>query len=341
MPPSNLQERLRWLISALTPLCPDTYAARSGKKIELYCRWNHSPLEVWVDIVHPYAPWADRVPWENLLDCQMLEGRGAGVKCLRQSCLLHVLVLLEALCYARCRGHGVHKRRLVQPWDSVCDLTLFYIHQRCPGNWDPSSSFSSETDLSLTISSVSNSVEKSTGEASLGAESEEEDLLIRDREWVESLDLSIPLEHLTGVLGRLSGVLECLTGVLDRLGGVWSSLVIGVWSTGLDWVTGAGKPKSILRCIKVHIDIKSTKLAWSMFLGRDGNSKLLTSETMDASCTAAGVFSAGVPWATSLAKSSTAESCGCAESSTAGSCGCAESTPARSCSCAGLATPAG
>ena len=200
----------------------------------------------------------------------MLEGRGAGVKCLRQSCLLHVLVLLEALCYARCRGHGVHKRRLVQPWESLCDLSLSPRSIRDAlealwalagltlnmplddvtawGNswycatetflWDPQSSSSSETDLSLTFSSVSNAVEKSTGEASLGADSEEEDLLIGDRERVESLGSSIPLAHLTRVLGRLPGVLERLTGVLDRLGGVWSFLAIGVWSTGLDWVTG-------------------------------------------------------------------------------------------------------
>ena len=38
-----------------------------------------------------------RFHWENLFDSQMLEGRGAGVKGLWQSCLLHVLILLEAL----------------------------------------------------------------------------------------------------------------------------------------------------------------------------------------------------------------------------------------------------
>ena len=52
-----------------------------------------------------------------------------------------------------------------------------------------------------------------TGEASLGYDSEENERLMGDRERVESLDSSIPLEHLTVVL-------ECLTGVLDLLGGV-------------------------------------------------------------------------------------------------------------------------
>ena len=56
--------------------------------------------------------------------------------------------------------------------------------------------------------------EKLTGEVSLVQDSEEEDLLMEDRERVESLD-SIPL----GILGRLSGVLERLTGVSDLLGG--------------------------------------------------------------------------------------------------------------------------
>ena len=149
-----------------------------------------------------------------------------------------------------------------------------------------------------------------------------------DRERVESLDSSIPLERLTGVLERLTGVLECSTGVLDPLGGVWSSLVEGVWSTGLDWVSGTGKPKSILRCNRAILDINSSKLAWLMLLGRNRKSKLLTSETMEVSCTAAGVVPAGIPWATgssSLAESSTAESCGCAESAPAGSCSCAGS----------------
>ena len=65
MPPSNPQGRCRWLISLPTPLCLGTYAARSGKMMELYCRWNHSLPKVWVDITRPYEPWADRVLLEK------------------------------------------------------------------------------------------------------------------------------------------------------------------------------------------------------------------------------------------------------------------------------------
>ena len=169
---------------------------------------------------------------------------------------------------------------------------------------------------SLTFSSVFRAAEKLTGEASLVQDSEEDDLM-GDREWVESVDLSITLARLTGVLGRLSGVLERLTGVPDLLGGVWSCLVVGVCSTGLDWVSGAAIPESILRCMRVHIDIKSTKVAWFMLLG---NIRLLTSETMEVSCLVTGVVPAGVPRPADpspLAESSPAESCGCAESSPA------------------------
>ena len=288
-----------------------------------------------------------------------LEGWGTGIESLRQSGLLHFLVLLEALCYACCRVHGVHKRRLVKHETlSVTSLSprsrrdalgalqdLAGLTLNVPldevmawrNSWycaaetflcDPSSSSSSEKELSFTFSSVSRAAEKSTGEASLGADLEDEGLLMGDRERVESLDSSIPLErltevlerltgvleHLTGVLERLTGVLECSTGVLDPLGRVWSSLVVGVWSTGLDWVSGTGIPKSILRCSIVTIDIKLSKLAWLILLGGDGKIKLLTSETMDVSWTAAGVVPAGVPWATGsspLAESSNAESCGC------------------------------
>ena len=125
-----------------------------------------------------------------------------------------------------------------------------------------------------------------------------------DLDRVELLDSSIPL-------GRL-------TGVLHLLRGVWSSLGVGVWTTGLDWVSGTGITLSILRFMRVHIDIKSSKLVWLICLGRDGNSKLLASETMVVSpcwsgvTALTGVVPAGVPWATgpaSLAESSTAESC--------------------------------
>ena len=139
---------------------------------------------------------------------------------------------------------------------------------------------------------------------------------------MESLDSSIALERLTGILERLTGVLECLTGVPDLLGGVRSSLDVCVWATGLDWVSGTGIAMSILRCIKVINDKQSSKTVWLICLGRDGEIKLLASETMVVSCpcrsgvkAAARVVPAGVPWAESA-------------------------TPAESSSCAGSATPA-
>ena len=80
-----------------------------------------------------------------------------------------------------------------------------------------------------------------------------------------SLDSSILLAHLTGVLERLTGVLDCLTGVLERLTGVLERLTgipdlldVGVGATGLDWVSGTGIAMSILRCIKVIIDKQSS-----------------------------------------------------------------------------------
>ena len=78
---------------------------------------------------------------------------------------------------------------------------------------------------------------------------------------------------------------------------------LGVWS----------HTPSILCCMRVHGDIKSSKNAWLMFLGRDGNMRLLTSETMEVSCRATGTVPAGVPWAAGpspLAELSRAESCG-------------------------------
>ena len=294
----------------------------------------------------------------------MFEAGGAGVKSLWQSCLPHILVILETLRYAHSRSHGIDQRWLIQPGNSVWWLSLSKIHQRRPGStarlgrvdlkralgrsdglakqlvlsrrtffWDTSSSSSSDKVLSLTLSSVFRAAEKLTGEPSLMQDSEEEDLLTGERERVESLVSSKTLVRLTGVLGRLSGVLECLTGVSGLLGGDWSWVVVGVWTTGLDWASVAVAP-SILRCMRVHIDMKSSKVAWLILLGIDGKMRLLTSETMETSCLSTGAFPAGVPWAagpSSLAESSRAETCGCAESSPAESCGSAESSPAEFC----------
>ena len=99
--------------------------------------------------------------------------------------------------------------------------------------WAPSSSSSSIMDLSLTLSSESRAAKKFTGEASLGGESDDEDLLMGEQERVDSLVSSNPLILLTGVLGRLSGVLG---GVLDLLGGVSSSLGVGT----VDLCSGLG-----------------------------------------------------------------------------------------------------
>ena len=186
----------------------------------------------------------------------MLEGRGAGVKGLRQTCLLDVLVLLEALSYARCRSHGVHQRRLIQPGNSVWGLSLSQIHQRCPGSpaltlnvplddvtawrnswycgaetffWDPSSSSSSELALSLTLSSVFRAAEKSTGEASLVQDSEEEDL-DNARSWTSGIS---GLVHPSGTPDWSPGS--------------------SVWSPGMpDWSPGSSRWSLILsgrRCL--------------------------------------------------------------------------------------------
>ena len=68
--------------------------------------------------------------------------------------------------------------------------------------------------------------------------------------------------------------------------------------------------------------MKSIKVVWLIALGSEGKSRLLTSDNMEESCAAAGVFPAGVPWATG-------------SSTTAGP------STAGSWWCAGLATPAG
>ena len=46
------------------------------------------------------------------------------------------------------------------------------------------------------------------------------------------------------------------------------------------------------------MDMKSIKVVWLIALGNDGNRRLLTTDNMDESCPAAGLFPAGVPWAT-------------------------------------------
>ena len=46
------------------------------------------------------------------------------------------------------------------------------------------------------------------------------------------------------------------------------------------------------------MDMKSIKVVWLIALGSDRNRRLLTSDNMDESCPAAGVFPTGVPWAT-------------------------------------------
>ena len=91
---------------------------------------------------------------------------------------------------------------------------------------DPSSSSSSERDLSLMFSAVWRAAEKFTGDPSLGEDSEDEDLLTRYLDHVELLDSSISL-HL-------------LTRVLDLLVGVWESLVLGVSTIGLSWLSATG-----------------------------------------------------------------------------------------------------
>ena len=62
-------------------------------------------------------------------------------------------------------------------------------------------------DLSLALSSESKAAEKFTGEASLGGDSDDDDLLMGERERVDSLVSSITLALLTGVLERHTGVL--------------------------------------------------------------------------------------------------------------------------------------
>ena len=218
--------------------------------------------------------------------------------------------------------------------------------------WEPLSSSSSEMDLSLTLSSESKPAKKLTGEASLGDDSNDDDLLMGERERVESLDSSITLARLTGVLDHLTGVLgrrsSVLAGVLDLLGGVSSSLGVGVvvCATGLAWAYGTAIFGAILRCMRVHIDMKSIKVVWLIALGSDGKSRLLTSDNMHESCPAAGVFPAGVPWATGssiLAGPSTVGSWWCAGPATpaGSSSSCAGPSPAGSWWCAGSATSAG
>ena len=94
------------------------------------------------------------------------------------------------------------------------------------------------------------------------------------------------------------------------------------------------------------MDMKSIKVVWLIALGSEGKRRLLTSDNMDESCPAAGVFPAGVPWATgpsTTAGPSTAGFWWCAGPATpaGSSSSCAGPSPADSWPCAGSATSSG
>ena len=322
-------------------------------------------------------------PRKDLFDSYVLESGRTGVKPLWQRRLLYFLIFLETLSNTCHRSHSIHDRWLVEPWHPVRDFTVAEIQKlcldalrdlagltlkvpledmtACRNNWycaaktflwETSSSPSSVMNLSLTLSSESRATEKFTGEASLGGDSDDDNVLKGERDRVDSLDSSMVLARLPGVLGRLTGILGhrsgVLDGVLDFLGGVSSSLGVGVGvcATDLAWASGAVIPGAILRCMRVHIDMKSINVVWLMVLGSEGKSRLLTSDNMDESCPAAGVFPAGVLWATGSwcpAGSSTASSWWCAGLAThAGSSSwCAGPSIADPCWSAGSSTSAG
>ena len=91
--------------------------------------------------------------------------------------------------------------------------------------------------------------------------------------------------------------------------------------------------------------MKSINVVWLIALGNDGNRRLLTSDNMDESCPAAGVFPAGVPWATgpsTTAGPSTAGFWWCAGPATpAGSSSSRAGLSLADCWLAGLATFSG
>ena len=172
---------------------------------------------------------------------------------------------------------------------SYCAAEIFLL--------SPSASSSSENAL---LESMSNAALKLSGDSSRAADSTDEDLESGERD-LESLDSLWFLDLLTGVLGGLMGVLACLSASLARLTrelielcGVWRNLSrdlvlagdpAGVtdlllsesrsgtgkdaWTVGLMELSGTlGSSKR--RWSNVHIDIKSTSVAWLMVFGMEG-----------------------------------------------------------------------
>ena len=135
---------------------------------------------------------------------------------------------------------------------------------------------------------------------SVSPKSTDEDLESGERD-LESPDSLWFLDLLTGVLGGLTGVLACLSASLARLTrelielcGVWRNLsgdlvLVGdpagvadlvlsesrsgtgkdAWTVGLMELSGT-LGSSMRRWSNVHIDIKSTSVAWLMVLGMEG-----------------------------------------------------------------------
>ena len=172
---------------------------------------------------------------------------------------------------------------------SYCAAEIFFP--------SPSASSSSENAL---LESMSNAALKLRGDSSRAADSTDENLESGERD-LESPDSLWFLDLLTGVLGGLTGVLACrsaslarLTRELIELYGVWRNLsgdlvlvgdparvadlvlsesrsetVKDVWTVGLMELSGT-LGSSMRRCSNVHIDIKSTSVAWLMVLGMEG-----------------------------------------------------------------------
>ena len=160
---------------------------------------------------------------------------------------------------------------------------------------------------------------KLTADPSRVGDSTDEDLESGERD-LDSVDSLRLLACLTGVLVCIKGVLAGLTGVLIELCGVWRNLsgVLGLLSGVLayvanllvvesclgagtdDWTAGLVEVSgtlawSIRRCNNVHIDIKSTSVAWLMDLGIEGKSGLLVPVNMETSGPPPGAVAAGVP----------------------------------------------
>ena len=172
---------------------------------------------------------------------------------------------------------------------SYCAAEIFFP--------SPSASSSSENAL---LESMSNAALKLRGDSSRAADSTDKDLESGQRD-LESPDSLWFLDLLTGVLGGLTGVLACrsaslarLTRELIELCGVCRNLsgdlvlvgdpagvadlvlsesrsgtVKDVWTVGLMELSGT-LGSSMRRCSNVHIDIKSTSVAWLMVLGMEG-----------------------------------------------------------------------